>query len=33
MYPGFSAYAQRAAPRRISVFLLEPEGGGVPSEA
>ena len=32
-YPGFSAYAQRAAPRRISVFVLEPKGGGVPSEA
>jgi deazaflavin-dependent oxidoreductase (nitroreductase family) len=24
-YPGFSAYARRAAPRRISVFLLEPK--------
>ena len=23
-YPGFSAYAKRAAPRRISVFVLEP---------
>jgi deazaflavin-dependent oxidoreductase (nitroreductase family) len=32
-YPGFSAYARRAAPRRISVFVLEPTGGGVPSEA
>jgi deazaflavin-dependent oxidoreductase (nitroreductase family) len=32
-YPGFSAYASRAAPRRISVFVLEPKGGGVPSEA
>ena len=31
-YPGFSAYAQRAAPRRISVFVLEPKGGGVPSD-
>jgi deazaflavin-dependent oxidoreductase (nitroreductase family) len=25
-YPGFSAYAKRAAPRRISVFVLEPQG-------
>jgi deazaflavin-dependent oxidoreductase (nitroreductase family) len=25
-YPGFSAYASRAAPRRISVFVLEPQG-------
>jgi deazaflavin-dependent oxidoreductase (nitroreductase family) len=25
-YPGFSAYARRAAPRRISVFLLERTG-------
>jgi len=25
-YPGFSAYARRAAPRRISVFVLEPKG-------
>jgi deazaflavin-dependent oxidoreductase (nitroreductase family) len=32
-YPGFSGYARRAAPRRISVFVLEPTGGGVPSEA
>ena len=32
-YPGFSAYASRAAPRRISVFVLEPKGGGVPSDA
>jgi len=24
-YPGFSAYARRAAPRRISVFILEPK--------
>ena len=32
-YPGFSAYARRAAPRRISVFVLEPKGGGVPSDA
>ena len=24
-YPGFSAYAKRAAPRRISVFILEPK--------
>jgi len=24
-YPGFSAYARRAAPRRISVFVLEPQ--------
>jgi deazaflavin-dependent oxidoreductase (nitroreductase family) len=32
-YPGFAAYAGRAAPRRISVFVLEPEGGGVPSDA
>jgi deazaflavin-dependent oxidoreductase (nitroreductase family) len=31
-YPGFSAYARRAAPRRISVFVLEPKGGGVPSD-
>jgi len=23
-YPGFAAYAKRAAPRRISVFVLEP---------
>ena len=27
-YPGFSAYARRAAPRRISVFVLEPKGVG-----
>ncbi len=26
-YPGFSAYARRAAPRRISVFILEPQAG------
>jgi deazaflavin-dependent oxidoreductase (nitroreductase family) len=26
-YPGFSAYARRCAPRRISVFLLEPRAG------
>jgi deazaflavin-dependent oxidoreductase (nitroreductase family) len=32
-YPGFSAYARRCAPRRISVFVLEPKGGGVPSDA
>jgi deazaflavin-dependent oxidoreductase (nitroreductase family) len=32
-YPGFSAYARRAAPRRISVFVLEPKAGGVPSDA
>jgi deazaflavin-dependent oxidoreductase (nitroreductase family) len=32
-YPGFSGYARRAAPRRISVFVLEPKGGGVPSDA
>ena len=32
-YPGFSAYARRAAPRRISVFVLEPQAGGVPSDA
>lgn len=32
-YPGFSAYASRAAPRRISVFVLESKGGGVPSDA
>ena len=25
VYPGFSAYARRAAPRRISVFVLEPK--------
>jgi deazaflavin-dependent oxidoreductase (nitroreductase family) len=31
-YPGFSAYASRAEPRRISVFILEEKGGGVPSE-
>jgi len=24
-YPGFTAYARRAAPRRISVFVLEPK--------
>ena len=24
-YPGFTAYAKRAAPRRISVFVLEPK--------
>ena len=24
-YPGFSAYEKRAAPRRISVFILEPK--------
>jgi deazaflavin-dependent oxidoreductase (nitroreductase family) len=24
-YPGFTAYARRAAPRRISVFILEPK--------
>jgi deazaflavin-dependent oxidoreductase (nitroreductase family) len=24
-YPGFAAYASRAAPRRISVFILEPK--------
>lgn len=24
-YPGFSTYAKRAAPRRISVFVLEPK--------
>jgi deazaflavin-dependent oxidoreductase (nitroreductase family) len=24
-YPGFTAYAKRAAPRRISVFILEPK--------
>ena len=24
-YPGFAAYARRAAPRRISVFVLEPK--------
>jgi deazaflavin-dependent oxidoreductase (nitroreductase family) len=27
-YPGFSAYARRAAPRRISVFVLEPADQG-----
>jgi deazaflavin-dependent oxidoreductase (nitroreductase family) len=32
-YPGFSAYARRAAPRPISVFVLEPEGQGLPSDA
>ena len=32
-YPGFSTYARRCAPRRISVFVLEPKGGGVPSDA
>ena len=32
-YPGFAEYARRAAPRRISVFVLEPEGQGVPSDA
>ena len=32
-YPGFSAYARRAAPRRITVFVLEPATGGVPSDA
>ena len=32
-YPGFAGYARRAAPRRISVFVLEPKGGGVPSDA
>ncbi len=26
-YPGFAAYARRAAPRRISVFVLEPRAG------
>ena len=26
-YPGFSAYARRCAPRRISVFVLEPRPG------
>jgi deazaflavin-dependent oxidoreductase (nitroreductase family) len=26
-YPGFSGYATRAAPRRISVFILEPQLG------
>jgi deazaflavin-dependent oxidoreductase (nitroreductase family) len=26
-YPGFSAYASRAAPRRISVFILNPQPG------
>jgi deazaflavin-dependent oxidoreductase (nitroreductase family) len=25
VYPGFTAYAKRAAPRRISVFILEPK--------
>jgi deazaflavin-dependent oxidoreductase (nitroreductase family) len=25
-YPGFTTYARRAAPRRISVFVLEPKG-------
>jgi deazaflavin-dependent oxidoreductase (nitroreductase family) len=28
-YPGFSGYARRAAPRRISVFVLEPSQPGV----
>ena len=32
-YPGFAEYARRCAPRRISVFVLEPEGQGVPSDA
>lgn len=32
-YPGFTAYARRCAPRRISVFVLDPKGGGVPSDA
>ena len=32
-YPGFAGYARRAAPRRISVFVLEPRDGGVPSDA
>jgi deazaflavin-dependent oxidoreductase (nitroreductase family) len=32
-YPGFSTYARRATPRRISVFVLEPQRGGVPSDA
>ena len=31
-YPGFAAYARRCAPRRISVFVLEPEGQGLPSD-
>jgi deazaflavin-dependent oxidoreductase (nitroreductase family) len=26
-YPGFGAYARRCAPRRISVFILEPRAG------
>ena len=26
-YPGFAGYARRAAPRRISVFVLEPQPG------
>lgn len=26
-YPGFAAYARRCAPRRISVFILEPQPG------
>jgi deazaflavin-dependent oxidoreductase (nitroreductase family) len=25
-YPGFTTYASRAAPRRISVFVLDPKG-------
>jgi deazaflavin-dependent oxidoreductase (nitroreductase family) len=32
-YPGFAEYARRAPHRRISVFVLEPEGRGVPSDA
>ena len=32
-YPGFAGYARRAASRRISVFVLEPTDGGVPSDA
>ena len=32
-YPGFSSYARRCKPRRLSVFVLEPKGGGVPSDA
>ena len=26
-YPGFATYARRAAPRRISVFVLDPQAG------
>ena len=26
-YPGFAAYARRCAPRRISVFVIEPRAG------